>query len=280
MKALNPNAVDHPVAMVTGAGPGLGGALAVGLAQAGARLVLCDIDPERLRLTEQRLHAMGTEVLSRVCDVSDSAAVDALVAEAAHRFGTVHVLVNNAALVPAGPKDQQRRTEHYAYLTTPQPRRSLGFTAAMSDEEWLRYWAVNVHGVFYCTRAVLRLMEPQRYGRIINIASVAGISAMSSHSPHYSATKGAVVAFTKAVAAEVAGANIFVNAIAPGGVHTPEFEAYLQSLDETACHRLWQMIPAGRLGTMEEYAATVVHLACDPHYLVGQIISPNGGCVI
>jgi len=109
---------------------------------------------------------------------------------------------------------------------------------------------------------------------------VAGISAMSSHSPHYSATKGAVVAFTKAVAAEVAGANIFVNAIAPGGVQTPDFEAYLQSLDETTRHRLWQMIPAGRLGTMEEYAATVVHLACDPHYLVGQIISPNGGCVI
>ena len=287
MSSLTPSAdrgfvrpVEHPVALVTGAGPGLGGALAVALAEAGARLVICDIDPERLHLTEQRVHAMGVEVLSRVCDVSSSAAVDALVAEAAGRFGTVHVLVNNAALVPSSAKDHQRRTEHYAYLTTPEPRRSLGFTSAMSDEEWLRFWAVNVHGVFYCTRAVLRLMEPQRYGRIINIASVAGISAMSSHSPHYSATKGAVVAFTKAVAAEVAGANIFVNAVAPGGVHTPEFEAYLQSLDEAARHRLWQMIPAGRLGTMEEYAATVVHLACDPHYLVGQIISPNGGCVI
>lgn len=273
-------AVERPVALVTGAGPGLGGALAVALAEAGARLVICDIDAERLQLTEQRLHAMGAEVLSRVCDVSSSAAVDGLVAEAAHRFGTVHVLVNNAALVPSSADDAQRRNAHYAYLTTPQPRRSLGFTSAMSDEEWLRFWAVNVNGVFFCTRAVLRLMEPQRYGRIINIASVAGISAMSSHSPHYSAAKGAVVAFTKAVAAEVAGANIYVNAIAPGGVHTQDFEAYLQSLDDTARHRLWQMIPAGRLGTMEEYAATVVHLACDPHYLVGQIISPNGGCVI
>ena len=280
MNPLNPNPVNNPVALVTGAGPGLGGALAVGLAQAGARLVICDIDPERLKITEQRLRALGAEVLSRVCDVSSSAAVDALVAEAASHFGTVHVLVNNAALVPSSADDAQRRNAHYAYLTTPEPRRSLGFTAALTDEEWLRFWAVNVHGVFYCTRAVLRLMEAQRYGRIVNVASVAGISAMSSHSPHYSAAKGAVVAFTKAVAAEVAGANIFVNAIAPGGVQTPDFEAYLQSLDETTRHRLWQMIPAGRLGTMEEYAATVVHLACDPHYLVGQIISPNGGCVI
>ncbi len=273
-------AVPNPVALVTGAGPGLGGALAVALAEAGARLVICDIDPERLAQTKQRLQALGAEVLARVCDVSDSAAVDALVDEAARHFGTVHVLVNNAALIPAGPADHQRRSAHYSYLTTPEPRRALGFTTAMTDAEWLRFWAVNVHGVFYCTRAVLRLMEPQRYGRIINIASVAGISAMSAHSPHYSAAKGAVVAFTKAVAAEVAGANIAVNALAPGGVHTPDFEAYLASLDETARHRLWQMIPAGRLGTMAEYAATVVHLACDPHYLVGQVISPNGGCVI
>jgi 3-oxoacyl-[acyl-carrier protein] reductase len=273
-------AIAHPVALVTGAGPGLGGALALGLAEAGARLVICDIDAARLKDTEQRLLAQGAEVLSRVCDVSDSAAVDELVAEAARHFGTVHVLVNNAAVIPARAADQKRRSEHYAYLTTPQPRRSLGFTVAMTDEEWLRFWNVNVHGVFYCTRAVLRLMEPQHYGRIINIASVAGISAMSMHSPHYSATKGAVVAFTKAVAAEVAGANIFVNAIAPGGVHTPDFEAYLQALDEEGRNRFWQLIPAGRLGTMDDYAATVVHLACDPHYLVGQIISPNGGCVI
>ena len=192
----NPLSVKEPVALVTGAGPGLGGALAIALAAAGARLVICDIDPDRLNGTAEKIRSMGGEVLSLPCDVSDSAAVDAMFTQAAQHFGTVHVLVNNAALVPARPVDQQRRSEHYAYLTTPEPRRSLGFTSAMSDEEWLRFWNVNVHGVFYCTRAALRLMEPQRYGRIVNIASVAGISAMSVHSPHYSATKGAVVAFT------------------------------------------------------------------------------------
>lgn len=272
--------VANPVAVVTGAGPGLGGALALGLARAGARLVICDIDPTRLIHTEQQIRALGAEVLSLRCDVSQSREVDALFSQAAAHFGTVHVLVNNAAVIPARAQDEQRRSEHYAYVTTPQPRRSLGFTSSMSDEEWHRYWDVNVHGVFYCTRAALRLMEPQRYGRIINIASVAGMSDMSAHSPHYSATKGAVVAMTKAVAAEVAGANVLVNAIAPGGVHTPDFERYLASVDEQSRHRLWQLIPAGRLGSPEEYASTVTHLACDAHYLVGQIISPNGGCVI
>jgi 3-oxoacyl-[acyl-carrier protein] reductase len=149
----------------------------------------------------------------------------------------------------------------------------------MQDAEWLKYWGVNVHGVFFCTRAALRQMEPRRFGRIVNIASIAGISALSAHSPHYSATKGAVIAFTRSVGAEVAGANIFVNAIAPGGVATPMFDDYLARLDPEARGRLFQMIPAGRLGTMEEYAGLVLYLAGDGHYLTGQVISPNGGMV-
>ena len=132
-------------------------------------------------------------------------------------------------------------------------RDSLRITSEITDEEWLRYWRVNVHGVFYCTREALKLMEPQRYGRIVNIASIAGISARSAHSPHYSATKGAVVAFTRSVALEVAGANIFVNAMAPGGVATPAFNGYLEQIGETGRNRLWQSCPAGRFGTVEEY---------------------------
>lgn len=128
----------------------------------------------------------------------------------------------------------RRKTKRAAYLTTPEPRTTLGFTSAMSDAEWLKYWGVNVHGVFFCTRAALRQMEPRRFGRIVNIASIAGLSAFSAHSPHYSATKGAVIAFTRAVAAEVAGANILVNAIAPGGVATPMFDDYLARLESEA----------------------------------------------
>ncbi|WP_236071085.1 SDR family NAD(P)-dependent oxidoreductase [Paraburkholderia domus] len=267
------------VALVTGAGRGMGGAIAIDLARAGASVAICDIDMPALEETRAAVEAAGAPCLALRCDVSSSSEVANMFSRIVERFGTLHILVNNAALVPNSPVDTGRRNRHYAYMTTPVPRQSLGFTSAMSDEEWHRYWDVNVHGLFYCTREALRLMEPQRDGRIINIASIAGISAMSAHSPHYSATKGAVVAFTRSVAAEVAGANIFVNAMAPGGVATPEFTNYFEAAGEEKCNQFWQLCPAGRLGTMEEYASMVTYLAGD-HYLVGQIISPNGGAVI
>lgn len=267
------------VAVVTGAAGGLGRAIALAMADHGATVVACDINTTGLAALSAELDARGAVHLCQACDVSDSRAVAELFAKARETFGSVHILVNNAAIVPSRPDDTVRRNRHYGYITTPVPRQSLGFTSGMTDEDWHRFWDVNVHGVFYCTREALRLMEPQREGRIINIASVAGFSAMSAHSPHYSATKGAVIAFTKAVAAEVAGANIFVNAMAPGGVHTDEFGAYLDQIGEEQRNRLWQVVPAGRLGTLEEYAATAVHLA-GPHYMVGQVISPNGGLVI
>jgi len=269
--------VEGRVCVVTGAARGLGRAIAVALAAAGGRLAICDVLDEALEETAAQLRAAGGEVLAARCDVTDSAAVDAFFARVQAELGPVEVLVNNAALVPGAPEDEVRRSKHYAYLTTPVPRGSLGFTSAMSDSEWLKYWDVNVHGTFYCTRAALRQMEPRGFGRIINIASVAGLSAYSAHSPHYSATKGAVVAFTRSVGAEVAGANIFVNAIAPGGVATPMFDAYLEKLDDEARNRIFQFVPAGRLGAMEEYAGLVVYLAGDNHYLAGQVISPNGG---
>lgn len=265
------------VCAVTGGARGLGRAIAGALAAGGARLALCDVLDKALAETADELRAGGAEVFAARCDVSDSAAVDACFAEVERQLGPVEVLVNNAALVPGGPDDEARRNRHYAWLTTPVQRDTLGFTSAMSDAEWLKYWGVNVHGVFFCTRAALRQMEPRRFGRIVNIASIAGLSNFSAHSPHYSATKGAVIAFTRAVGAEVAGANVFVNAIAPGGVATPMFEDYLARLDDAARNRLFQIIPAGRLGTLEEYAGLALYLAGDNHYLAGQVISPNGG---
>lgn len=271
------NSVEGRVCVVTGSARGLGRAIAAALGAAGGRLALCDVLTDELERTAEELRAAGCEVFAAPCDVGDSASVDAFFDQARHALGPVEVLVNNAALVPGSPQDEQRRSRHYTYLTTPEPRDTLGFTSAMSDAEWLRYWDVNVHGVFFCTRAALRQMEPRRFGRIVNIASIAGLSAFSAHSPHYSATKGAVIAFTRAVGAEVAGANVFVNAIAPGGVATPMFDDYLARLDPEARGRVFQMIPAGRLGTMDEYAGLVVYLAGDGHYLAGQVISPNGG---
>lgn len=268
------------VALVTGAGPGLGGVIAAALAAEGAKLVICDIVPEALDTTQATLAAMGAESLALRCDVSDSAAVDAMFAQAAQRFGTVDILVNNAARVPTSPAEEARRNLHYQYLTTPMPRQALGIVASLSDDDWLEWWGVNMHGVFYCTRAALRLMTPQRSGKIVNIASIAGLGTGSAHSPGYSATKAGVISLTKTTALDVAGANIYVNAIACGGVLTPPFEDYLARASDEQKNRLFQMLPLGRIGRPEEYASLVVYLASDEHYLVGQVISPNGGLVI
>ena len=268
------------VVLVTGAGRGLGGTIAQAMAKEGATLVICDVDTQALQHTQTQLQAMGARCLALHCDVSDSAAVDAMFAQAAREYGTVDVLVNNAARIPSSPVETERRNLHYAYMSTPMPRQALGIVATLSDEDWLKWWGVNMHGVFYCTRAALRLMQPQRSGRIINIASVAGLGAGSMHSPGYSATKAGVISLTKTTALDVAGANIFVNAIACGGVLTPPFEAYLNAASEDQKNSLYQMVPSGRLGRPQEYANVAVFLAAQDHYLVGQVISPNGGFVI
>lgn len=268
------------VALVTGAGRGLGGVIAETMGREGARLVVCDIDDNALDHTRTRLAALDIECLALRCDVSDSAAVDAMFARAAQRFGGLDILVNNAARIPTSPEEEARRNKHYAYMTTPTARQSLGIISSLSDEDWLKWWGVNMYGVFFCTRAALRLMEPKQCGRIVNIASVAGIGAASMHSPGYSATKAGVISLTKTTALDVAGAGIYVNAIACGGVLTPPLQDYLDRVTELRKNTLYQMITAGRIGRPEEYAELAVYLASDAHYLVGQVISPNGGMVI
>jgi 3-oxoacyl-[acyl-carrier protein] reductase len=268
------------VAVITGAAGGLGSGIARRFAREGAKVVLADVNLAAANALSDELIASGAECLALHCDVSSSASVAELFAAVDAKFSTVHILINNAALVPDKPADEERRKRHYAMLTTPLPRQSLGITREISDAEWRRFWAVNVDGVFYCTREALKRMEPQGYGRIVNIASIAGISAGSAHSPHYSATKGAVVAFTRAVAADVAGANVLVNAIAPGGVETPAFKHYLAGQTPAEVAALWQIIPIGRLGKAEEYAALATHLASDECYCVGEIINASGGVVI
>ena len=269
------------VAIVTGASKGIGKAIAQELAQEGVHVILCArgqalLEEAALAIRQQT----DTQVLAVPADLSSLEGVQALVRRTREHFGTVDILVNNAARVPNSPAEESRRNLHYQYMTTPTPRQSLGIVASLSDDDWLKWWGVNMHGVFYCTRAALRLMEPRRSGKIINIASIAGLSAMSTHSPGYSATKAGVINLTKTTALDVAGANIFVNAIACGGVLTPPFEDYLARATDEQKNRLVQMVPLGRIGRPEEYASLAVYLASDEHYLVGQVISPNGGMVI
>ena len=268
------------VALITGGAQGLGKSIALAMAKEGADIVICDINETTLPGAAKEIEALGRKCLAVRCDVSSAESVAQMYEQIVKKFGTLHILVNNAALVQSGPVNEKNRSRLYAMMTTPVAKESLGVTKDLSDEEWHRYWGVNVHGVFYCTRGALKLMEKQKSGKIINIASIAGIGGFSAFQPAYCATKGAVLAFTRSVAVEVAGANIYVNAIAAGGILTPPMEAYLAGCTEEQKNNIHQLIPLGRMGTPEEYASLAVYLASDEHYLVGQTISPNGGMIV
>ncbi|MBZ9654035.1 SDR family NAD(P)-dependent oxidoreductase [Phyllobacterium lublinensis] len=268
------------IALITGGAQGLGKSIALAMAKEGATIVICDINTKTLPDAQSEIESAGARCLAVQCDVSSVDSVADLFRQTVSAFGTLDILVNNAALVQTGARNEEMRAKFYTMMTTPVPKESLGVTKDFSDEEWHKYWGVNVHGVFYCTREALRIMEPKKSGKIINIASIAGTGGFSAFHPAYCATKGAVLAFTRSVAIEVAGANIFVNAIACGGILTPPMESFLASQSDEGRNALHQIIPLGRLGRPEEYASLAVYLASDEHYLVGQTISPNGGMVL
>lgn len=269
------------VALITGGNSGLGRGIALAYAREGARVAVSGRNEERLKKVVQEIEKLGAEVLGIKADVSSSKDVQRMFSEILGRFGTLDILVNNAGIFRSDPKGVKDRMNHLDLVTTPIPRHSLQITRHLSDEDWQRMFEVNVNGVFYCTREALKIMENKGFGKIINIASISGISAISAHSPNYSAAKGAVVAFTRSVAYEVAGAGVCVNCIAPGYINTDEFMRGIDQMTPERRARFMQLMPVGRIGKIEEYASLAVYLASDDaNYMVGQIISPNGGLVI
>ena len=273
--------LQNQVALVTGGTRGLGKGIALAYAKEGAKVAICDIIDNDFPKVLEEIESQGSEGLAIKADVSNSADVKRMFEEVVNKFGTLDILVNNAGVFrshDAGVKDRMR---HLDLITKPGPKYSLGITKNLTDEEWDKMIKVNLNGVFYCTREALKIMEDKGYGRIINIASISGISGMSSHSPNYSAAKGGVVAFTKAVAHEVAGAGVCVNCMAPGYIETDEFMRGINQMDPERRARFMQIIAKWRVGKIEEYAALAVFLASkEADYMVGQIISPNGGLYI
>ena len=269
------------VVLVTGGSEGLGKGIVDAFVREGARVAINGRNAEKLASAVidvcQNAGASSAAVIGVAADIGDSAAVSAMFAEILAKFGTLDILINNAALTTSDAESAKSRIEFMQMITTPIAKHSLKVTSQMSDERWLKMINTNLNGLFYCTREALRIMEPKGYGKIVNVGSVAGISGVSAHSPHYSASKGGMVAFTKSVAVEVAGAGINVNCIAAGGIATAAW-------DEAAARvpsfmgQIMQMIPAGRIGTIEEYSSLALYLSSDDAgYLMGQIISPNGG---
>jgi 3-oxoacyl-[acyl-carrier protein] reductase len=272
------------VVLVTGGSEGLGKGIAEEFAQEGARVAINGRNRDKLEhaVDEIRTGAgvSADAVIGVPGDIGDSAEVAAMFGTVRDSFGTLDVLINNAARTPSGKDCARARIEAMELMTTPVAKHSIHVTREMSDETWLEMVNTNLNGVFYCTREALKIMEPRGYGKIVNIASIAGISGLSFHSPHYSASKGGMVAFTKSVGVEVIGAGINVNCIAAGGISTDAWDEVMARGGEALRSQLMQLIPAGRMGTIHEYASLALFLASDDAaYMVGQVVSPNGGMV-
>jgi NAD(P)-dependent dehydrogenase (short-subunit alcohol dehydrogenase family) len=238
--------LDGQVAAVTGAGQGIGKAIAQRLAAAGARVAVLDVNEEMARSA-----AISIGGIAIRCDVARAESVEGAVGEIRQRLGPIEILVNNAGI----------------------SGRALPLWE-LSEADLDQVYAVNLKGVFLLCRSVIREMMERRYGRIVNIASIAGKEGNPTLIP-YSSTKAAVICLTKALAKEVAGkGDLTVNSISPAVVRTPILDNIPQSTREYMISR----IPMGRLGTVEEVAALVHFLASkEASFTTGQCYDISGG---
>jgi 3-oxoacyl-[acyl-carrier protein] reductase len=268
------------VALVTGGGSGLGRAIALLFAEEGARVVVNDV---RLEGAEKTVSEMKGPAGGRAiqADVADSAQVTAMFSTIERELGALDILVNNAGIA-VGPGDDRaeigRKAEaRIMEMVSGQGAQTLlVVTQNLSDESWRRMLAVHLDGTFFCTREAVRLMSQRNRGAIINLSSVAALMGLEA-APHYAAAKGGILAFTRAVARDVASRGIRVNAICPGYVDTPMTEPMSPLIRAAVIART----PLGRTGDPREVAATALFLACDDSsFFTGQWLSPNGGLFI
>jgi len=241
--------LDGKVALVTGASRGIGRAIALQLGREGARLAL------NYRSGETEAHALASEIghSGGQCqvyraDVSDAQQARELIGKVLREYGRLDVLVNNAGIT----RDKSLRK--------------------LADDEWAEVLNTNLNSVFFCTTAAIKSMIDQQYGRIINISSFVG-QAGNFGQANYAASKGAIIAFTKTAAIELAKYNITVNAIAPGFTLTDMLAKVPANVQEQIKAR----IPMGRFGRPEEIAQAVAFLAAEGDYITGQQININGG---
>jgi len=235
------------VALVTGSAMGIGKEIASRLAKEGASVVLFDIS-DKVFETAEELKKLGAKVLAFKGDVTKKNDVEKAVVETVEKFGKIDILVNNAGIYPFKP-----------FLE-------------ITEEDWDKVMNVNVKGAFYFTKAVAPIMVKNKYGRIINISSIAAIVGFPSLT-HYCASKAALVGFTKALALELAPYNITVNAVAPGPIETPGTKSAGSTIESIV-----KAIPVGRMGLPSDVAAVVAFLASDEaSFITGALIVVDGG---
>jgi len=241
--------LDGKVAIVTGAGQGIGKAIALALAKEGVKVVVTDITGKEKEVANEIKNI--TDAIGIKVDVSKKADTENMAKEALKKFGRIDILVNNAGIYPFKPLDQ------------------------MEEKDWDKVLNINLKGTFLCTKAVIPAMRKQKSGNIINICSIAGAVIGYSQLAHYSASKGGMLGFTRAAALDLAP-DIRVNAIAPGPIRTPGTEVMGNQLEQ-----IKNTIPLKRIGEPEDIANLTVFLASDDSKnITGQLIVSDGGMTI
>lgn len=243
--------LDGKIAVVTGAARGIGQAIAVKMAAAGADIALCDVQKDWLTETIGLVTAQGRRAEGVAVDVSNADAVNGAMDEIVQRFGRIDILVNNAGIT----KD--------------------GLLMRMSEADWDAVLDINLKGAFLCTKAVSRPMMKQRSGAIVNIASIIGLIGNAGQC-NYAASKAGLIALTKSVAKELASRNVRANAVAPGFIRSKMTD----KLSEDIQKKMLEAIPLARFGEPEDVANVVLFLASDAAaYVTGQVLTVCGGMV-
>jgi len=237
------------VAIVTGGGQGIGKSTALKLASYGADVAVVDVNYENAVVTAKEITNMGRKAMALRVDVTNLKQAEEMAESVFNELQAIHILVNNAGIT----KD--------------------GLILRMSEADWDAVMNVNLKGAFACTKSVLKYMTKQRWGRIINVASVVGEMGNAGQA-NYAASKAGLIGFTKSIAREVASRNITSNAVAPGFIET----AMTAALPDKAKEELLKQIPLGRLGGPNDVAMGIVFLASNiASYITGQVLNINGG---
>ncbi len=244
--------IDGRVAIITGGSRGIGRATALRLAQAGAKITVnyrSQAEEEEAQEVVAEVVGLGGEAMALPADVTQGAEVEAMVKKTVDTWGQVDILVNNAGIIQDN------------------------LLLRMSEEVWDRVIDVNLKGAFHCTKAALKTMVRNRWGRVINVASIVGIEGNFGQS-NYAASKGGLIAFTRSIAKEVATRNITVNAVAPGFIATTIVDVLTTEFKDLILSR----VPMNRFGTAEDVANVIGFLASqEANYITGEVIRVDGG---